>query len=133
DQETTPIFLESDVSITEKDKLLTYEMMTPHGKEKLSKYISLEETTAPTQIDRKDGTRYIEVMADIEGRDLGSINRDVQKLIQDFDTENGYSIGVRGDLEEQQEAATDLLVIFGISRSEEHTSELQSRFDLVCR
>src|SRR5699024_3383159 len=62
-----------------------------------------------------DLTRYIKVLADIEERDLGSINRDIQSLIQDFDIDNGYSIEVMGDLEQQQEAATDLLVIFGIS------------------
>src|SRR5699024_2854792 len=115
DQETTPIFLENDVSISDKDELLTYEIMTPNGNEKLSKYVSLKNVSAPTQIDRKNGTRYISVVADIEGRDLGSINRDVQNLIEDFDTEDGYSVGVSGDLEQQQEAATDLLVIFGIS------------------
>lgn len=116
DQVTTPIFLENDVSITEKSALLSHKMTTPSGdEEKLSKYISLEKTSAPTQIDRTDGTRYIKVLADIEERDLGSINRDIQSLIQDFDIGNGYSIEVMGDLEQQQEAATDLLVIFGIS------------------
>src|SRR5699024_11518349 len=95
DQETTPIFLENDVSISDKDELLTYEIMTPNGNEKLSKYVSLKNVSAPTQIDRKNGTRYIRVVADIEGRDLGSINRDVQNLIEDCDTEDGYYVGGR--------------------------------------
>jgi len=116
DQVTTPIFLENDVSITEKDALLSHKMTTLSGEEeKFSKYISLEKTSAPTQINRTDGTRYIKVLADIEERDLGSINRDIQSVIHDFDIDNGYSIDVMGDLEQQQEAAIDLLVIFGIS------------------
>lgn len=114
-QKTTPIFLENDVTIGESDDLLAHEIMTPHGKEELSKYIALEKVSAPTQIDRKDGTRYIRVLADIEGRDLGSINRDIQQLIKDFKTDEGYSVAVSGDLQQQQDMATDLLVIFGIS------------------
>src|SRR5699024_12380738 len=42
------------------------------------------------------------------------------------------------EVEEQHECVGDLIVaagevLGGLARSEEHTSELQSRFDLVCR
>lgn len=114
-QETTSIFLENDISLNEKDALLNHKIMTPKGEVKLSEYISLENAETPTQIDRKDGTRYIHVVADIEGRDLGAVNRDVQKMVQEFNTKNGYSVEVSGDLEQQQEAAADLLIIFAIS------------------
>lgn len=89
--------------------------MTPSGEKKLSTYVSLENITSPTQLDRLDGERFIEITADIEDRDLGAINRDIQKLIQDFDIETGYKVAVGGDLEQQQEAAQDLIVIFAIS------------------
>src|SRR5438067_5318965 len=44
------------------------------------------------------------------------------------DAEWRWKLGVSGI-----PAALFLLMLFGIPRSEEHTSELQSRFDLVCR
>lgn len=113
--ETQSIIVKNDYSIKKKDDFLKYEITTPTGKEKLSKYVSLEKTKAPAQIERQDGTRYITVMADIEERDLGAVNRDVLKLIQDMDVKQGYQVSVSGDLEEQQKALQDLLLIFAIS------------------
>lgn len=54
-------------------------------------------------------------MADIEGRDLGSVNRDVQKVVNNFEIEDGDTVTVVGDLEVHQEVLLDLLVIFVIS------------------
>lgn len=54
-------------------------------------------------------------MADIEGRDLGSVNRDVQKVVNNFEIEDGDTVTVVGDLEVHQEVLLDLLVIFAIS------------------
>src|SRR5699024_12652938 len=48
----------------------------------------------------------------------------------------GYTVVGGGDIGAQVELARTLapdLVVIGPERSEEHTSELQSRFDLVCR
>ena len=112
---TIPIYVSNDISIQDKKEFLNEEILTPNGKKKLSSYVTLEEKTTPTQIDRQDGKRYINVTADFKGRDLGAINRDVQKLLQDFDVENGYELAIIGDLEQQQEASQDLFVIFAIS------------------
>lgn len=113
--ESQAILLKSDDLIEKSDEFLNYKIMTPHGKEKLSKYVTLEEITTPSQIARQDGKRYLKVKADIEDRDLGAINRDIQKVIQDLDTKQGYAMSIRGDLEEQQKAMQDLLFIFSIS------------------
>src|SRR5699024_12657587 len=52
-QKTTPIFLENDVTIGESDDLLAHEIMTPHAKEELSKYIALEKVSAPTRSEER--------------------------------------------------------------------------------
>src|SRR5699024_10225071 len=75
----------------------------------------LEETSSLSQINRSDGERYISVIADTEGQDLGTVNRDINKVIQDLTLAQGYSVAVTGDLEEQQRAVQDIIVIFIIS------------------
>lgn len=111
----TPIIMKNDFSIQEQQQLLNQNIVTLAGEEKLSKYVTLEKTETVAEINREDGNRYLKVVADIESADLGTVNRDVHKLIKDFDTESGYSVSIGGDLQEQQEAAQDLLLIFALS------------------
>ncbi|MCL7745689.1 efflux RND transporter permease subunit [Halalkalibacter alkaliphilus] len=113
--DASPIYVETKNSIEKKSDLLALEINTPQGQKPLSDYMELETIMAPTQIDRKDGERVVKVLADISGRDLGSINRDVQALIQQFETAEGYTISISGDLEAQQEAIQEILLILGIA------------------
>lgn len=115
DGENQNIVLKNDLTINNQDEFLKHEIMTPVGPKQLSDYVKLEKSISPNQIDRLNGERYIQVMADIEGSDLGSVNRDVQEVVNKFETEDGYTVTVGGDLEVQQEAFLDILVIFAIS------------------
>ncbi|HLR81129.1 MAG TPA: hypothetical protein VK119_11255 [Bacillota bacterium] len=72
---------------------------TPLGEKKLSTYVTPEKTTSPTQVDHQNGKRYIKVVADIEGRDLGAVNRGVQQVVKGVQAPDGYELSVRGDLE----------------------------------
>ncbi|WP_026675108.1 efflux RND transporter permease subunit [Alkalihalobacterium bogoriense] len=114
---TKTVFIKSDEGIEKKADVLNVELLSPvtGEKEKLSTFLSLEPILAPTQIDRKDGTRYVRVLADIEGVDLGTVNREISKLVADFKTPAGYSVSISGDLETQQEAMMDLLLVLVIS------------------
>ncbi|OLO39346.1 acriflavin resistance protein [Alkalihalophilus pseudofirmus] len=113
--EATAIYVKTDNTITRKDDLLKLEINTPQGEKELSNYIELKSVMAPTQIDRKDGQRVVKVLADIAERDLGSVNRDVQNVVQQFKTPDGYMVSVSGDLEAQQEAIQDMLMILAIA------------------
>jgi HAE1 family hydrophobic/amphiphilic exporter-1 len=113
--EATQIYVESENTIAKKEDLLKVEIDTSEGKKTLSNYIELDTVTVPTQIDRKDGQRVVRVLADLSDRDLGSVNRDVQNVVQQFPTADGYSVSVSGDLEEQQEAIQDMLLILAIA------------------
>ncbi|WP_216827876.1 efflux RND transporter permease subunit [Alkalihalobacterium elongatum] len=116
DNTTRSLFVTTDKQVERKQEALDYKVTTPMGdKEKLSKYIGFKNNTVPAQIDRKDGERYVTVIADLEGRDPGSVNRDIQQVLQDFQTPNGYSVSMSGDLEAQQEAMQEMLIILGIA------------------
>jgi HAE1 family hydrophobic/amphiphilic exporter-1 len=115
DEDGTLLSISPDKMMTSKNDLLNVDVQTPQGEEKLSKYVDLQTVEAPTQIDRKEGKRVVKVLANIEDRDLGSINRDVQSLLDTFTTPDGYTVSVSGSLEEQQEAIQDMILILGIA------------------
>src|SRR5699024_6748233 len=80
-----------------------------------SKFISLNEKNIPTQIDHSDGERYVAINADFEGDNLASIHTDINDMLNNLELDRGYTASLVGDFEEQQQAATDLVVIFLIS------------------
>ncbi len=85
------------------------------GDKKLSTFIDLETVRTPNEISHIGKERFIAVSADIEGRDLGAINRDVQKIINEFNTPTGYTIDVAGDIEQQQQLMMEMLLVLGIA------------------
>src|SRR5699024_4798483 len=86
-----------------------------NGENPLSDYISLKKADSFTQIDRENGDRYISIVADVKGDDLGGLHQQINQVITDFDMEDGYAAELAGDMEEQQQAATELIIIFALS------------------
>ncbi|WP_221568447.1 efflux RND transporter permease subunit [Alkalihalobacillus sp. TS-13] len=113
--EMIPIKLAIDEKLTTEADLLDLEIPTPVGMEKLSKYVEFETVGVPNQISHVDGERFVTIQADIEGRDLGSINRDVQKVIESYDSSSGYTVAAAGDLEQQQELIQEMVMILAIA------------------
>ncbi|WP_456278399.1 efflux RND transporter permease subunit [Bacillus sp. AK128] len=115
DEESLAMVVQWDEKIDSKGSLLDLSIPTPTGEKELSTFISLVSVDTPNEITHVDGERLITITADIEGRDLGAINRDVQKLIQNFEASPGYSVEVAGDLEEQQKLMQEMLMVLGIA------------------
>ncbi|OIJ21454.1 acriflavin resistance protein [Anaerobacillus alkalidiazotrophicus] len=111
----SPIFVTTNVNINNKKNLLKQKIATINGNKNLSTYLRLVETKVPTEVTRKDGERMITVFADIEGRDLGSINREIEEVLKNYEAPVGYSITTAGSLQEQKEAQQDMLIILGIA------------------
>ncbi|WP_194841280.1 efflux RND transporter permease subunit [Salinibacillus xinjiangensis] len=109
--DTTPLKLTLDDSLLTENQLMDMEIPTLNGEKVLSNYISLETRKSPNQITHEDGIRSITVSADIEGRDLGSVNRDVQNVIESLDTPESYEVSLAGDLEAQQESMNEMLIV----------------------
>ncbi|MCD8511357.1 MAG: efflux RND transporter permease subunit [Bacillus sp. (in: Bacteria)] len=115
DEDTIPLFIKWDQPIGKKEELLDWKVSTFNGEEALSKFISLGSVSTPNEIIRIDGERSISIYADMEGRDLGSVNRDVQTAINEFNASPGYALSVAGDLEEQQALMMEMLLVLGIA------------------
>jgi HAE1 family hydrophobic/amphiphilic exporter-1 len=76
----------------------------------LRNIVNFEPRKGPVQIDRKNQERIINIRANTEGRDLGSILGDVRSLIRTISIPKGLSITFGGDYEDQQEAFGELMI-----------------------
>ncbi len=76
----------------------------------LRNVVRVEPRSGPILIERKDQERVIVVTANITGRDLGSILRDIREGLRAVPVPRDFSILFAGDYEEQQKAFRELLL-----------------------
>lgn len=115
DEVNVPLVMKWDISTNQQESLLKLKVPTNDGEKELSSFVELTSVDTPNEISHSDGERFVTISADIKDKDLGAINRDVQSLIDDFETPTGYTVSVAGDLEAQQELIQDMLLILGIA------------------
>ncbi|MFC0471293.1 efflux RND transporter permease subunit [Halalkalibacter kiskunsagensis] len=115
DDRTLPINLTWEETVQNASDLLNLDVPTLEGDKKLSSLVQLKSVVTPNTITRIDGERYLFVTADIEGVDLGTVNREIQNLINDFEVPSNYSVSAAGDLEQQQELIVEMLLILGLA------------------
>ncbi|UCG56084.1 MAG: efflux RND transporter permease subunit [Phycisphaerales bacterium] len=84
------------------------------GQVSLANIATIEEGLGPTKIERKDQARYITVSAEVRGRDLGSVVKDVRAAIDEIPAPPGFSYVFAGAEEERQEAFRLLLIAVGL-------------------
>ena len=74
------------------------------GKVSLANIARIESGLGPTKIERKDQARYITVLADVTGRDLGSVVSDVKVALEKIPAPYGFSYKFGGAEKEKQDA-----------------------------
>jgi CzcA family heavy metal efflux pump len=65
----------------------------------------------PNLIQRENGSRRIDVSADVEGRDLGSVVKDVNKALGQVEFPRGYHFELLGEYKERQGAQERLFTV----------------------
>jgi CzcA family heavy metal efflux pump len=84
---------------------------TPEGDPvKLSDIAEVRIAPTPNVIKRENASRRIDVKANVRGRDLGSIVKDVEARLQKVELPLGYHTQILGEYAERQKAQTRLLV-----------------------
>lgn len=83
---------------------------TPHGIVPISSLVNINRDTGPTEINRKDEKRIIEISADSFGRPVNDIVSDIKKEINNIYIPIGFSVNFSGDYEDMQEAFYQLLI-----------------------
>ena len=90
---------------------------SPHGALiRLSNVARFEKSTGPVQIEREDQQRLIRVQANVRGRDLGSVTRELDERLQKIPYPFGISYGFSGSVKDQKESfqSLGLAIILGI-------------------
>jgi HAE1 family hydrophobic/amphiphilic exporter-1 len=93
------------------DEILNITLTTGSGEQvALRSVVATEASRGPILIDRKDQQRIVNVRANVAGRDLGSVAKEVTGLLARIPHPVGYELRVAGDYEEQQKAFGELLI-----------------------
>jgi HAE1 family hydrophobic/amphiphilic exporter-1 len=88
---------------------------TPAGDQVcLANFAQIQEGLGPNRIERKDQARYITVSAQVRGRDIGSVARDVEAAIRKIPTPPGFSYKIGGAEEQRREAFRLLIWAVGL-------------------
>lgn len=102
-----------DVETMALDDILDQTLATPSGEQvAMRNLVTTVPGQGPAVINRKDQQRTITVEANVSGRDLGSVARDVQDRLATIPARTGYEMLVTGAYEEQQESFRELIISF---------------------
>ncbi|MDS1029800.1 efflux RND transporter permease subunit [Bacillota bacterium LX-D] len=74
----------------------------------LSVVAEIQTGEAPVEINRANQNREVNITADISGRDLGSINKEIQAKLNKFPLPEGYSIEFGGEAKDMAESFASL-------------------------
>jgi CzcA family heavy metal efflux pump len=89
---------------------------TPTGeKVRLGDVASVQITPSPNSIEREADSRYLDVGAQVEGRDIGSVVEDFQYQLEAVAFPRGYHAVLLGEYAERQAADRQLLVTAGLA------------------
>lgn len=101
----------ADVERRSLDEILGLTLRTGDGEQVLLRnLVEVVRSSGPLEIARKDQQRVTSVTANVTGRDLGSVARDVQQRLDRIPRPGSYDLAVAGSFEEQQRSFEDLMV-----------------------
>jgi CzcA family heavy metal efflux pump len=83
---------------------------TPSGQRiALSDVATVTLGPVPNSIDREDGSRHLDILADVEGVDIGTVGEELDDALEEHEFPRGYHVELFGEFEEQQAASERLL------------------------
>ncbi|HOD81510.1 MAG: Cobalt-zinc-cadmium resistance protein CzcA [Planctomycetes bacterium ADurb.Bin126] len=106
------------VKVKDPEKLSLEELLdltitnSDHEPIVLRNVVNLHPRRGPVLIERKDQERMVVVSANLAGRDMGSVMKDIGDRIQTIPLPRDFALVFGGDWEEQQKAFRELLLSF---------------------
>ena len=71
--------------------------------------------TSPQVIKRQNLERRVGIYANVEGRPTGDVAKEVSKLVKSIELPQGYRFDIKGEAEQNDEAAASALVALGLA------------------
>jgi multidrug efflux pump subunit AcrB len=65
---------------------------------------SISRTVAPTEVSHHNISRVIDVFADVDGRDVGSVSAEIEKKLAQKKWPEGYTVSMRGEVSSMRES-----------------------------
>ncbi len=81
----------------------------------LGNLIEIKMSKSPVQIDRKFQQRLVDVTANVEGRDLGSVAEEIKQKIAEIEIPPGFDVSVSGNVEQQNKTFSSLFLALGLA------------------
>lgn len=110
-----PVYLSFGTDLEDPAVLEDVTITTINGDEPLSKYVSYESVSSPYEIKHQNGERTIQVVGDIEGRDMGAVSNEIEKVVSQFQLSPGYSIELGGGIQQQQESSNEMYLVLALA------------------
>lgn len=111
------IYVDTDIIVrleeTNRDTISTIQKMmipTSNGIVPISSVVDIHKATGPTEINRKNDKRIIEISASSFGRPINEIINDIRKEINNIYIPSRFSVNFSGDYEDMQEAFIQLII-----------------------
>ena len=89
-------------------KIRSMTITTPFGDIPLRNFVKDTIAIGPVVIEHEDNFRIVSISGNIEGRDQGSVARDVQKILDETETPVDFELELSGGFEEMQQSFRDL-------------------------
>jgi multidrug efflux pump subunit AcrB len=70
----------------------------------LKNLATFRRTTAPAEVNHLNINRVTDVFANVEGRDVGSVAAEIQRMIDQMEVPSGYRIQMRGEVQSMQQS-----------------------------
>jgi len=84
---------------------------------RLTNVAKAAETSGPPEVNRKNRQRYVTIELDTEGRSLGQVAGDIEKVLSEVELKPGMRTAVAGDVEDLRETFAQMaaLILLGIT------------------
>lgn len=89
-------------------KITSMTITTPVGEIPLQNFITDTLAVGPVQIKHEDNKRVVSITGSVEGRDMGSVAGEVQKIVDNTQVPADFTIEMGGGFEQQMEMFGDL-------------------------
>ncbi len=83
----------------------------------LSEVADIVNSESSVSVSREDHHKYIDIEADVDGRDLQSVQKDIDAKLQQYNFPDGYEYEYSGTLDTMTETFTNLIIVLVVAIS----------------